>query len=30
MAEQDILEFMKNPIWEETKELLDFFAEEME
>ncbi len=29
-ADQEIIEFMNDPVWEETKNLIDFFAEELE
>lgn len=28
--EQEILDFMSDPVWEETQQLIDFFAEELE
>jgi len=28
--EQEYLDFMNDPVWEETKALIDFFAEELE
>jgi len=29
-SEQEIMDFMNDPIWQETQELIDFFAEELE
>ncbi len=29
-ADQEIIEFMNDPVWEETKNLMDFFMEEVE
>jgi hypothetical protein len=29
-SDQEIMDFMNDPIWQETRELIDFFAEELE
>lgn len=29
-VDQEILDFMSDPVWEETQQLIDFFAEELE
>jgi len=29
-VDQEIIDFMNDPVWQETQELIDFFAEELE